>query len=152
MSEPLPEPVPTGLPIFYDLYGPESRSGAALVQGSTGGGYLWPGSALSASTLRMRFDLVTRRVAYARWLVVWTPNGAGNGIRLVHADDGPANVTAVAEFTGLSQVTPINSAADITDELNALIDGGALKQVGHQVMAGSRSPVIFASRLEVVWE
>lgn len=135
----------------YDFFGPEPRIADALTQSSTGG-YVWPGNALTSSTHTLRFDLGLRTALAATWRLVWTPNDAANGMRLVHADDGPLNITQIAEQTGVATATPRHDAVDVTTQINALISGGVFKHLGHQITAGTTAPLIFMSRLEIVWE
>lgn len=140
-----------GIPAQYNLFGPEPRTAHALTQTSTGG-YVWPGEALNGNTGTFRFDLGLRRAAYARWIMVWKPMASYNALRIVHHDSGPTNVTQIAEITGLTDTTPVVSTVDITTDINALFDGGIEKRFSHQINAGATGPVIYVSRLEIVWE
>lgn len=139
---------------IFTLYA-EPRSSEALAQSSTGGSYVWANDALTASTFTFRFDKgsLWEDILYARWYVVWHPNGdTNNGIRLVHADDGPTNITEIAEFTGRSDTSQIVSETDITTDLATLLAGGAKKHIGHQIKTTGTGMKIYLSRVEVVWE
>lgn len=151
-QEPTPEPTGGGVGAFqtvYNLVGPNPTG--AIMQPSTGGDWLWPGDALSASSAGFFFDVAEfRPVAFARWAIVWTPGAAANGIRLLHADPGPTNIVVMGEQTGNPASTPVSTAVDITDQLNTLIQGRKLKFLQHQVRSNG-SMTVHASRLEIVW-
>jgi hypothetical protein len=131
---------------WIDLMGAEPRA-AEAIQGNGAPSYAWQGSALTASTATVYFNLISP-AAWVRWVLVWNPGGnAANGVRLIHADDGPANIVPLAEVTGSVYVTPIVSAVALTPAWNGLI-GGAYKHVGMQMKG---APTVFQSRLEVVY-
>lgn len=135
----------------HQLFGPIPHTGSAWTQGATVG-YEWPGAALSASTVWFPFDRVTwREAAAVRWQLVWTPNDASNGIRLVHLDPGPLNITQLAEFTGSASGSPIHQTIEITAAFNALIAGGVEKYIGNQITATATGPTLYSSRLEILW-
>lgn len=133
---------------WVDLIG--ANPNGAYTQHSTGGAYIWPGNALSSSQMAVLGNVATLRpIAFARWVLVWTPGAAENGVRLTSADAGPANVTTIAEATGDAHTTPRVFAATITDALNAA-RGGA-KFYGHQMKAGDSPMVVHLSRIDIVW-
>jgi hypothetical protein len=110
--------------------------------------WVWPGSALSASVSTQFFQFPRPAAAYVRWLLVWTPNGnAANGVRVVHADDGPTNLVTIAEFTGRTEATPVVDGLDVTATWNALIAGQVQKHIGLQLRG---NPIVFRSTFEIV--
>jgi hypothetical protein len=143
----------------YVLY----RNAETPIQGThNGASFAFPGRALTASSLKLHIAEfpVGRKVKFARWVLVWSPmvvaGGGATAVRLVSFDDGPANIANVARIgspTGQNVSSPIVSAVDITDDLNALILAGTTKQFGHQTAGtGNSGCLIYSSSLEVVWE
>ena len=138
----------TGQQKTIDLYGSEPRAAHAVrgVQANTV--WVWAGTALTASTVRQWFQFGFPAVQYVRWLLVWNAEGnAANGARLIHADDGPTNITTIAEFTGLTSTNPIVSGVDITTAWNGLILGSVTKNIGIQLRG---NPTIFRASIEIV--
>jgi hypothetical protein len=115
----------------------------------------WGGNALTASAFKVYFDKLTgAQIIFARVVFTWTPNAPGaptSGVRLVHFDDGPANITEIIAFED-NDMTPIVSTQDITADLQALLAAGVVKQLGYQVHGdGSNSCTIYGALIEVVW-
>lgn len=131
-----------------DLMGVESRASEALV-GAGQAAYQWPGSALSASTRALWFNLGLGAIVFARWLLVWTPQEPTAGVRLVSCASGPRDLRVMAEQTGSDRSTPLTAAVDVTASLRALQDGGEMAFIGHQLCG---RPTVFSSTLELVWE
>lgn len=140
-------------PDAITLFGPEPRAANALALAGSSTGYVWPGDALSTSTVLWLMNRPPwKRLQFARLLVVWTPRDATAGVRLVQADSGPANITQIAEITDSTSATPIVSTANVTAALNGLIDAGAEKQIGYQVRRGaSLTAHVHLVRLELLW-
>lgn len=136
---------------FINLAGPMYPSGFAGVNSTT---YTWNGAALSNNVSTFRFDYTPgRTIAYARLICVWTPNSSQAGIQLIHMDDGPANITTIAECSHNGQITPIVSSADITGVLTTLIANGVKKHIGWQSKSnGVSSPTIYKVGLEIVYQ
>ncbi len=141
------------------LYGPEPRTAAALTA-AVGATYGFQGDALSASTAFL-LGGVSGIVLGCFWQVVWTPNDAACGIRLISADAGPTNITQLAELTGNASATPVNDGAFIAAAtIQALYDftaaqsiGGTSKTLGYQTKgSGAVAPVLYMSRLQVILE
>ena len=119
-----------GHQVVVDIYGPEPRDAQATAD-SPGGTYTWPGAALSTSTRRFYFDRGLRTLVRATWELAWIPDGTGDGVRLVHMDDGPTNITQIAERTGAPAGYEYYTA-DLTSAINALIASGVFKHIGLQ--------------------
>jgi hypothetical protein len=120
-----------------------------------GATWAWGGDCLSSSTGRMRFDLLTDAILiHAKLLFEWTPNAPGapkSGVRLVHMDDGPTNITEIWAVES-NTMTPIVSSYDVTADIQALITAGVDKQLGFQVHGdGTNSCTIYGAILEFVW-
>jgi len=65
-----------------------TRNGSYAVKGKKNRAYMWPGTALSASTTLFP-ALKDAVIKNARWVLVWTPQSAMNaGVRLVKANAG----------------------------------------------------------------
>ena len=142
---------------MIDLMGPEPRGSGTpeALLGETSATYWFPGDALSASIKLFRFEMGLVPVAWGRWVMTWNPLGIGaSGVRLVHMDAGPSNITQIAEFTGYYNVTPIVGAVDITATLNSLRTGGQYKFIGHQLRSNgiTQAPLVYSSALEIVWD
>lgn len=104
----------------------------------------YPGNALTASSLTI-YPAMLRRIRYARWLVVYTPNGGT--VQLIGADSGPSNEQVIASVTDGRQ-TPIVDGFDVTAYLNGLIDSGiANKQIIYRICGPA---LVYASVIEVV--
>lgn len=132
---------------WLDFLGAESRQASALV-GVGGTSWVWPGSALTASVNKAWFNLNLPTAQYVRLLVVWNPRGdSGNGVRLVHADDGPTNITELGAVSGSTATTPIVSTLDLTTDWNSLGSGGVAKNLGMQLRG---NPYVFRVTLEIV--
>lgn len=131
--------------------GPSYPSGFGGVNSTV---YAWNGAALSNNVSTFRFDFQTgKTLRFARLLCVWTPNSAQAGIKLLHMDDGPSNLTDLAECPHAGQITPIVSAVDITSALNALIANGVKKHLGWQSKSnGVTPPTIYKISLELVYQ
>lgn len=121
----------------------------------SGAQFAWPGSALTASTTTVYFNFSPKRpITYARWVVAWNPNTGASptGLRLVHADDGPSNVTEIARITGMNYFQPRVDAVDVTATMQSLSDGASYKHIGHQTFGnGMNGCLIYSSVLLVVW-
>jgi hypothetical protein len=78
----------------------------------------------TASTLSARYFMGTSRIILATFRAIWGSNNTGNQIRLVHFDNGPANITLLgsAEFTSDGTGNPENDPIDITSAMVALQD------------------------------
>lgn len=116
-----------------------------------GASYIYPGVATSASFRPWRFDKTLGKIIYAELDVVWTPNAVDSAVRLIHADDGPANVTQIKEVTGLNSATPVNSTFDITTEMQTVQNLGLAKQLGWQIK-GTSSFTVHKVSLVLVYE
>ena len=136
-------------PLIVNLFGPAQYDGAIKKQ-HVGPEWKFPGQALSASTQKFRFDLGYPPVKYARWLVIWTPGSKATSLRLVHMDDGPANITEIGIIEGTDHPRPTAEELIITDSINQLVSGHVAKQIGFQVKDGGDADwVIYSSRLEI---
>jgi hypothetical protein len=122
---------------------------------STSTNWWFPYAVLSSSTNPFFADqLQGAHIKHARWTIVWIPNtsGATTGIRLVHFDAGPVNMTEFAK-SEKSGTSPIHTFLDVTDQLNDLLEAGQFKYIGYQIRGnGSQSPLIYGSWLDIVWE
>lgn len=119
------------VPSFIQLFGPVQFAGALNTH--VGGTFTFPGAALTASTAMLRFDMGLAPVAFAQWVVVWTPINPIAAIRLVHFDDGPQNIVEMARIQGQNSATPLNKRAVVTEQINWLVDGRVKKNIGFQV-------------------
>lgn len=115
-----------------------------------------PGQALSSSYTWFYPAFSKRRLKSARLVVVWNPNTVNNSnataLRLVHADSGPSNITAIAQFAVAATTSPISDGLYVTSTLQALLDAGVSKQLGIQ-MAGNANdaPKLYKFCLELEW-
>ncbi len=136
---------------FLNFAGPSYPSGFSGVNSST---YTWNGAALSNNVSTFRFDFQPgKTLRFARLLCVWTPNSSGAGIKILHMDDGPTNLTDIAECPHSGQTTPIVSAVDITASINTLISNGSKKHLGWQSKSnGVTPPTIYKISLELVYQ
>jgi hypothetical protein len=126
----------------------------ALIGKATGAQFLYPGDALSASSFRIRADLTNRPVKSALWVIAWNPKTGTSPtvVRLVKADDGPANVTEIARVTGTNYNNPKVEQVDITAQIQDIMAGGIKKHLLQQTAGnGANGPYIYASWVEIIW-
>lgn len=132
------------------------RNPQTALQGTANGAaFAYPGSALTASSVRFHADLGLRPIKKALWVLVWNPNTTSGytAVRLVTADNGPANLVEIARISNNNYTSPKVDAVDITADLNALIAAGRFKQILQQTAGnGANGALIYASWIEIVWE
>lgn len=143
------------IPVRYNLWGP--RSGDGLLCGTAAGitpanTYAWL-TALTANTQRFDPLVVAPSALLQAWVsFIWTPKAVGSAIRLVSFDGGPANIAQIAEITGLTNTSPINSVVNVTTAIQALIDDSAEKFIGFQMKHdGVTAPHLYAVWVECVY-
>ncbi len=130
------------------LIGSSPGTGIDVADNSSTYGFM---TATTSNTLATVHLVGTARIKFARLRAVWSSNNAGNKVRLVHFDDGPANITQVHEFTTAGAGTPVNDAADVTSTLAALQDGIVNKNLGIQVFCVNGSVfTVYKMALEYV--
>lgn len=133
------------------------RSTQTALVGPTAASWDWPGTGVTASLYQFYANqLNAYPLSLAQWRAVWDPNVTGpatTGIRLVTADSGPANITAIATLTASGVGSVRNDATDITSDLNSLISAGTYKQIGHQLIGDGSSAAanVYSSVLEIIW-
>lgn len=128
------------------------RDAATPLNSGNGTNWAFSGAALSASTISLYANM-GMSLHYARFLMVWTPNHAtsATGVRLVHMDSGPTNITEIAKFE-LTGMTPRVDAVDVTAALQALLAGGANKFLGLQTRGNGFAPSkTYSALIECVW-
>lgn len=135
------------VPVTYQLCGPDPDGAIA---GTAGGSFAFVGSALSSSSKRIAFQYGSMRCEFARFQVVWTAGLITNEVELVHADDGPTNITQIGSLFPSTTGTPVNSAIDVTSGIDALAVAEVSKNLLWRIRGGG-SYTIFEVRLEVVW-
>jgi len=138
--------------VDHHLFGPNTYN--ATDQADSASAYAWPGGSLSSSNTVAWGLGGTVRIGYAVFDVQWQSNNTGNTTRLVHSDDGPANITQIAEAISDGTGNPINSGIIITTELQALQDSLTVhKNIGWQALKVNGTTLrYYAVRLRVVYE
>lgn len=131
------------------------HAGTPVIGGPSGTVWAFPGNALTASTTRMEFDWMPP-IESARWVIAWNPNTGASptGVRLIHFDDGPNNITHITQITACCTVSPIGSAnvTDVTAALQSLQAAGVMKNIGHQTIGnGGNGPMIYSSEIHIKW-
>ena len=95
----------------------------------------------------------TSRIKFARWRAIWGTNNTGNKVRLVHFDDGPANITQIDEFVSDGTGNPENDAVNVTTTLQALQDGILDKSIAIQVLCVNGTVyTIYKMALEITYD
>lgn len=122
----------------------------------SGAVWAWPGAALTASVTTLHAGLGEYSLVAACWVLAWDPATAGSsptGVRLIHADDGPSNITEIARIDATYATTPRRSSVDILDALRGVLSSGAThKHIGHQTFGnGQNGPRIYLSEIQCVW-
>ncbi len=94
-------------------------------------------------------DYIGGRVIEAILTVVWTPNDADNGIKVLTMDSisggAPVNPTDLKEFTGLTSATPIASTdfVDLATTFDRAVGSGS-RYVGFQFKTDAAvAPVLY---------
>lgn len=140
--------------VRYDFHfvGPNTYN--TVDQADTGGAYQSLGAALSSSYILL-FELGdVGKIFKARWVVIWASDNSDNKTRLIHADDGPTNITEIAEVQSNGSGNPIVSAVDVTAEFQALqASVSTYKNIGLQTSKENGSSLrYYAVRLELTYE
>jgi hypothetical protein len=126
--------------------------GAGLDVADNGGTYGFMTATSSNSIAAWQF-VGTSRIKYARWRCIMGSTNTGNKARLVHFDDGPANITQIAEVVSNGAGTPVNSAVDVTNTLAALQDGVLDKNIGVQFASVNTTTfTVYKQALELVYD
>lgn len=130
------------------------RSTQTALVGPTAATYGNPGvTGVTASYIQLYCAILNRPLQRVFWRVVWDPDCStgSTGVRLVHADSGPSNITEIIAQTASGTGSVRNDGFNITDDINSLIAGTVDKQIGHQAIGnGSDAAKIYGSWLEVV--
>lgn len=152
---PAPAPAPVAstilVPATFQLFGPTQANGALV--SSANATPAFAGNALTASTKFFPFALGQyAKAKWARIVVVWASGSSQNKVRIISMEDGPTNIQEMALVSGLDSPSPIVGGAMITDQFNALVDGGVNKHIGFQMQGNGTQYTIYEVRLEVAFE
>lgn len=126
----------------------------ALIGTTSGSSYAFPGTALTASSWRLRGDLVNRPILHAQWMLVWNPNTVSGytGVRLIKSDNGPSNMVEIARLTNNNYTSPRVDSVNITAALQDIVNNGQYKQILQQTAGnGTDGAMIYASWIEIIW-
>lgn len=140
-------------PIIYQLFGPVHLQ--AAMSYPLPPDWRFPGSALTASTVPFSFDFGMLRARWACFRMIWTTDSPLVQARLVHADDGPQNITEMGLIEGRGEGPKVanNQTVDVTKRFNELVDARVYKNIGFQLAGdGLASFILWSARLEVVYE
>lgn len=139
----------------HQLFGPTHSAGSInKIHGTT---YVFPGEVLSCSNKIFRFGKLARckdmpYAIEAIWILIWQPANTNHKARLIHADQGPSNITEICEITPVVTGGAIASSFDFTGPFNDLLANGIDKRIGWQVKDdGIAGSVFYESRLEILW-
>lgn len=117
--------------------------------------FTWP-ACVTCHTWQGHFQLGMKQATNAVWRVCWAWTKKSNAptiLRLVHADDGPANLVEIGRISTVDWkpgVTMWNSSIGWTAQFNDLVSKKAFKNVGWQVQGDGVSPInVYSSRLEI---
>jgi hypothetical protein len=139
--------------IRYDVsfYGPDSYGAS---QADTGGAFVSLGNALSSSAFANVPWPGLARVVDAKYRAIISGSNTGNGVRLLHADDGPTNEVGIVDIFADGGGNPQNLSANVTTEIQALQSQQTVhKNLITQVAKVNGSTMtIFALRLELLLE
>lgn len=134
-----------------DLVPPDPRATEALINDHTTPlDWARPGNAASASIRTAYWQLGLAPIVWARWLLIWNPNGqAANGAQLSHVGFNYTDEQVVSQLTDRVETTPIALAVDVTATVRALQAAGEQRFWLHKLRG---QPIVFASTLELVWD
>jgi len=141
------------LPTFVNLMGPRQGDGYVIHPVGTEWKFL---TALTASTKMFQFQMGMPPCAYARWMVVWTPNNVAMAARLLAFDYAvnaiPLNPTELGVVQSDGSMNPRPMALEFTDGMNKLIAGRQPKHIGFMVRDdGVNNWILYESRLELTF-
>jgi hypothetical protein len=136
---------------IVQLYGP-TPIGQTLQPNSP---FAWmpPDAALTASTQTLWFNAGLGPFTFVRWLLVWLAPNVNIHARLVSMDDGPTNLTQLAQIDAAADgaMGPHPAGVIVTDAFNQMMARGRYKHIGYQIWDdGVNHPTIYSSRLELV--
>ncbi len=118
-----------------------------------GGDWVFPGQALTASTISFAGShLQGRQVVFARWVLAWNPSTgvSPTGVRLVKCDDGPTNCQPIATVLMSAYQAPRVDGATITSQIQYMIDNAEYKHIGQQTVGnGQNGCIIYSSFVEI---
>lgn len=138
------------LPLFVQLFGPVQNEGSLVT--SIGPTWQWPGAATTASTKTFEFQLGFPIPVWVRWIVLWRTQTVNQYVRLVHADDGPSNITQIAQIQGTGRGEPDDSVMNVTVPFQTLVAAGQHKHLGWQLWGDGNPIQIYEVRLEIGWQ
>jgi hypothetical protein len=132
------------------------RSPQTALVGPIPNTWAFPGTGVTASLIQWRADYPGMDLEVAYWRVIWDPNGSGagqTGVRLVHADSGPSNITSIVAQTDDATGSVRNDAFDVTSTLQGFLDSETYKQIGHQMIGNATTAAnLYMSELELIWK
>jgi len=139
--------------VNYTFY----RNPENALKGTSGGAdWAFPGKALTASSIPLKWNLMNNvNVVSAKWILVWNPFTAisPTGVRLVKMDDGPTNLVQLARIDGANTITPKVDSVILTNEFVIMASEGITKQIGQQTYGnGVWGGLIYASWIELIVE
>lgn len=119
------------IPTVVNLFGP-AQTPQSVLNGVTAAPQ-FVGMALTGSTHWFKFSQNMRPVVDARLLVVWASRNVSNYIRIIHFDNGPANIVEIGRIYGNGSMNPSGQALDFTQNFNNLVTQGIDKHIGFQI-------------------
>lgn len=134
------------LPTTVQLFGPVHANGAVSDSATTP---KFIGNALSCSMHTLDFDKPMAEIESAYVRVIWVPGSAANFINVVHADNGPQNITTIGQIIGENLNTPRVSGVFITEQIQALQAAGVAKNIGFQIGGNGTSMTLFEVELQI---
>ena len=102
--------------------------------------------------LQPPWNMMTK-IEHARLSVLHSGSNTGNGVRLVHADDGPTNITQIGEVLSDGGSSPVHTALDVTTGMQALQkDQSVFKHIGFEYKKVNATTYdLFRVNLELLW-
>lgn len=114
----------------YHFFNNPISNGNAMADNSSTFTYL--GNAVSANYMESVPFPHLPWIGYAQLEVIWSTSNINNQIKLIHADDGPANITTVVTLSGDGSSNPIKTYGDCTSVFQGLQNGQLTKNLGVQ--------------------
>ena len=137
------------------LFGPRPGDGYTVPDGTGNGTYVFL-TAVTASTLAAWAMVGVAKFRYVNWRNIASGTNTGDRMRLIHFDDGPANIVQIAEWTANGSGNPENFASNVSTTFQTLQDSPTVttpKNIGFQVdKINATAMIIYKVALEIMYE
>lgn len=114
--------------VDYHLWGPIAGLGYAVPDGTGNGTFAFLTGTTAQALNYAPYIGGSLKIHRAMFRVIWGCNTTSNRVRLVHADDGPANITQIVSVSSTNGGVA-NNASDVGTDLQAILDAMVTKSL-----------------------